>query len=198
MYVIDERQVLLGLRSTLSGMNTRERVFVSTVDGKFGAAISGYNPFPSGLRRVAGWTDQHFQSTAECLRMSQLIAMQQMITYRTDQISIPGFPGIQIDDQVEIVETVTGERTQRSLIPQAWGPVPKRKGTVHYVKGIESRLDMESGEWTYNLSTVWLGVHPESLWIFNPNDLLPETKAFIKAVNQSPANPYVPTIPPLI
>jgi hypothetical protein len=195
MYSIDEKQVIIGLRAVLTGTNIRDRIFISTVDGKFGAAIKGFNPFPTGMRRVAGWTDQYFQSTAECLRMAQMIAMRQMFSYRNDQITIPGFPGIQIDDQVEIVETVTGEKTRD--LPQAWGVVPKRRGTVHYVRGIQSSLDMETGEWTYNLATHWLGVHPDSLWVFNPNDLLPETKAFIQAVNQSPANPYVPSIPPL-
>lgn len=137
-----DSQVLLDLSATLDSSNVRERNFVATSNGRHAGLSEGWNPNPTGLRRVGGWTDQHFESDAECQVMAELIAIRQLFTYRKDALVIPGYPAIQIDDQVRIHERVTGE------------------GFVHYVNGISSSLDMQSGEWTYELQTHWLGERP--------------------------------------
>lgn len=147
-----------------------------------------------GVTYFTGNTDDNFKSTTECLRMGQLIQLRRMFAYRSDGVTVPGFPGIQIDDQIEIVEKITGSTGYQDR--PHWGPLPHRRGIVHYVKSINSNLDMESGTWTYELATHWLGYSPESLWVFNPNDLLPETKAFLKATNTAPDNPNVTQPPP--
>lgn len=173
MVVIDEQDTLIGLRSKLSGRNVRERNFIASVDGRYGALNRGFNPNPIGLRRIGGWTDQHFLSTAECQVMADLIGIRQLLSYRTDTVTISGFPAIQCDDQVQIFEQVTGE------------------GFVHYVKAINNSLDMEAGSWTYTLDTNWLGEKPFGSWAFNPAELAPETQTYLDSL-KIPAGAAVP------
>lgn len=162
--VIDERQILTNLEAKLSSANIRERVFIANSNGRFGAVVKGHNPHHSGLRRVGGWTDQHFKSQAECERMADMITLRQLFTYRTDNVTICGFPGIQIDDQVKIFERVTNE------------------GYRHYVLGISMSWDLETGKYTYTLRTHWLGEEPFGDWVFDPANLQDSTKNYLKAI----------------
>lgn len=164
MLTIDERQVLTGLEASINSRSIREGVFVSnTVGGKdFSAMAPGYNPNPTGLRRIAGWTDQNFASRDEALLMADLITVRQLFAYRSDTVQIPGFLGIQIDDQVRIFERVTSE------------------GFVHYVKGIASTNDAETGQWMYTLQTHWLGDDPNGHWIVDRRQLNQVTIDYIE------------------
>ena len=58
---IDEEQTLMGLGAKLSSRSIRERIFVGNLAGQVAGMSRGHNPYPSGLRRVGGWTDNHFQ-----------------------------------------------------------------------------------------------------------------------------------------
>ena len=165
MYKLDERQILIDLTAKLSSRNVRERTFVSNTTGTFGALAKGWNPNPIGLRRVGGWTDQNFETEEECLVMAEMIALRQLFAYRSDQVTISGFPGIQVDDQVRIFERVTSE------------------GYIHYVKGIQSSLDHQSGEYTYALDTHWLGEQPFTAWVFDPEALSAETKDYLRGLH---------------
>lgn len=168
---IDEDTTLIGLRAKLSSRNVRERVVVANVNGKIGAVFPAQgkpalNPYPSNSRRVAGWTDQNFATNDECQVMADLIAIRELFTYRTDTVTIPGYPAIQIDDQVRIFERVTNE------------------GYVHYVRGIESSWEAETGKWTYNLDTHWLGETPFSSWVFDPAKMSAATLAYLQALGK--------------
>lgn len=158
---IDEKKHLLSLAGNLSSRSIRERTFVGNLAGQVAGMSKGHNPYPSGLRRVGGWTDQHFSTDEECQRMADLIALRQLFTYRTVRARIPGNPAIQIDDQVRFYERISEE------------------GYLHYVKGIEMNWDAESGRYTYELSTHWLGETPFSEWTFRPEDLSPVTRQFL-------------------
>jgi hypothetical protein len=142
---IDETQTLLDWSVETSSESNREVIFISDVNGRYGVAINGYAPANAALRRTAGWTDTHFESKNECRTMADLIAARQMHDYRRGTLRIPGYPAIQMDDQIRIYERVTSETY------------------FHYVLGIECDLDMEAGEWFYNLTTHWLGEDPTSL-----------------------------------
>lgn len=172
MVEIDERVTLMGLRATLSSRNVRERVFVGDALGKIGAASAGYNPYPSGMRRVSIWTDQNFKDGVEGEKeariMADLITLRQLFTFRTDRLTIPGNPAIQIDDQVQIWESITGE------------------GYVHYVKGVSSSWDLESGKWAYDLDTHWLGEVPFTDWVFDPATLHADTQEWLKTIGRLP------------
>jgi hypothetical protein len=174
---IDERSVLLELTNQIDSKNVREGFFVGDVNGKLGSFAPGFNPNPTGLRRMAGWTDQNFgidhvkghtkkQDREDALAAAQLMAdmlsLRTLFTFRTAQIRIPANPKIQIDDQVRIYERTTAE------------------GYIHYVNSISSSLDIETGEWVYDMQTHWLGEDPESKWIFSTEQLFDVTKAFLK------------------
>jgi len=164
MYTLDERQILVGLTAQLTGRNMRERTFVSNTTGTIGHMAAGWNPNPVGLRRVGGWTDQNFESAQECRVMAEMIALRQLFTYRSDNVTIAGFPGIQVDDQTRIFERTTSE------------------GYIHYIKGISSSLNHQSGEYTYQLETHWLGEQPFEKWIFDPAQLSAETQRFLRGL----------------
>jgi hypothetical protein len=171
---LDERTTLIDLKATLSSRNVRERYFIASTDGKTGALAAGFNPNPIGLRRVGGWTDQHFASDSECLMMADMIALQALMTYRVDTVQIAGYPGIQVDDQVRITEKVSGENF------------------LHYVRGISSTNDLETGVWTYDLNTNWLGVDPFSTWLFNPSELSTELQQYLDATAAEGGSSFAP------
>lgn len=161
---IDETQTLTALTATLSGQSIREKIFVGNISGQIAAMADGHNPYPSGLRRTGGYTDQHFATTKECQIMADLITLNELFTYRTDAVTIAANPAIQIDDQVRIYER-TSEETY-----------------LQYVSGITMNWSVETGKYTYNLDTHWLGDTAFSNWTFNPKDLSAETRQYLKAM----------------
>lgn len=167
LVVLDENEHILSLKVQLSSRSLRDRVFVSNASGQVGATAAGHTgdqgPFDARLRRVGGWTDQHFSNNLECQVMADLISLRMLFTYRTDKVVIPGYSKIQLDDQVRIIEGTTSE------------------DFIHYVRGLSSSWDVETGEWTYSLDTHWLGEAPFTSWIFDPSDLSDETQAFLQA-----------------
>lgn len=164
---IDEDTTLLGLTTTVSSENVRERVFVGDTTGKFGSTAEGYNPAPSGLRRYGGWTDKNFASQTDAKIMADLIALRQFMTYRTSTITISGNPQIQVDDQVKIYEKITSDTF------------------FHYVTGIQSDWDAKSGKWTYTLNTQWLGTEPGTPeWAIHPAYLDEVTKQYLHNITK--------------
>jgi len=161
---IDESKTLLSLGARLSSRSIRERVFVGRADGAIGAVSAGRNPYPSGLRRIGGWTDVRFTTVQECQIMADLITLRQLFTYRTDKVQIPGNPAIQVDDQVRIYERVTEE------------------GYLHYVTDVAMSWSLETGKYTYELGTHWLGETPFSNWTFDPASLAAETRLYLTAL----------------
>jgi len=164
--VLNDVQHVLTLRAKLSSRNVREKIFVANVNGKIGAVAKGRNPFPSGLRRVGGWTDQRFESEAECITMADLITLRQLFTYRQDAVRIPADPGVQIDDQIEIRERTSGE------------------AYLHYVRAIRTDWNHDTGVWTMDLTTSWLGVDPGTEWAFRSSSLQQDTQTFLAALGE--------------
>lgn len=158
---IDEEETLNDYRTRLSSRNARERIFVGDSMGKYGAAIKGHAPVKAGLVRIAGWTDQHFQSNREALVAADMIAARQMFDWRRSKAVINANPAIQCDDQVRFWERTTNETF------------------YHYVIGIDSSGDMDAGTWEYNLETHWLGEDPTDAWVFNPDQLDVATQQYL-------------------
>lgn len=169
MYTLDEKTTLTEFDVTLDSQNVREKIIISDSIGKYASAVRGYNPNPeTKLRRIAAVTDKNFSSKDETRVMAELTAIRAMFDYRTTSATITGFPGIQIDDQVRITERVTEE------------------GYIHYVRSITSTLDMETGSYTYQIETNWLGLDPKSRWLI-PNDratLSIDTKNYIETLTE--------------
>ena len=165
---LDERENLFAYTTKLSSQSIRERIFVGDAVGGIGTVIKGFNPYPIGLRRIAGWTDQHFDTKQETKVMADMISARSMFAYRRSQSTIPGYPKIQIDDMVRIYERMTNETF------------------YHYVLGIKSEMDMAEGVWTYTLDTHWLGEEPEDSWIVDVTELSGATQAYLEAVGYEP------------
>lgn len=123
----------------------------------------------NGSIYFTGNTDVHFESAPECLVMAELIMLRQLFTYRTNKITIPANPAIQVDDQIRVWDRVAAETF------------------LHYIAGVTSKMDMSQGTWTYELSTHWLGTDPFTNWAFRPGDLSNETK--IQSGVVTPATP---------
>lgn len=158
---LDENETLLSYSTTLSSKNLRERIFVGDVAGKYGTVIKGYTPYDVGFQRIAGWMDQNFRSNTETKVAADMAAAQQMFDFRRGKATIPGNPAIQIDDQIRIYERVTNETF------------------YHYVQGITCSLNNETGEWTYDLDTHWLGEDPNDAWAVTPAVLTAETQSYL-------------------
>jgi hypothetical protein len=158
---IDERQHLVHMDVKLSSRNVRERILVANIAGGFSAIVNGYHPDNAGLKRTAGWTDQHFRSNDECERMADLIALKQSFTYRQNQVTITANPALQPDDQIIITERMTGE------------------GYIHRITNISSDFDNETGRWTYTLTTNWLGTKAFTELAWNPEKLTNATRVYL-------------------
>jgi hypothetical protein len=167
--LIDETKQLQSLFVTLNSQNVRERVAVSTANGSYGAVVAGFNPNPDGQIRIGVYSDYRFASAKECRIMAELVALQQMFTFRTDQVIIPGYPRLQIDDQVLIKEQITGEYYR------------------HYISGIVSAIDLGTGVYNYTLTTNWLGNQPIDYWAFDFTLLSQDTQEYLKTLGQAPA-----------
>lgn len=159
-----EHPVLEDYSTEYDSTNLRERIFVANVTGKIGTVVRGFKPTGINLRRTAGWTDQNFATNKDTRVMADLIAAQQMFDYRRSKFSIPGYPAIQIDDQVRLFERVTNETY------------------YHYVETISCELNMETGEFTYNLETHWLGDDPSNGWVVDAEQMDQVTKTYLATV----------------
>jgi len=162
---LDEEVQLKDYTTTLSSRNLRDQIFVGNTTGKIGTVIKGFNPYPAGFRRTAGWTDQHWATKQECRVAADMIAARSMFTYRVGSVTISGYPAIQIDDQVRILERVTNETF------------------FHYVTGISSENNMEAGTWNYVLSTHWLGERPSDAWVVRVDELDGATQTYLNAIS---------------
>lgn len=179
---LDESSSIIELKTRLSSRNMRDRISVGNPmnvtqgdkTGGVSATVAGWNPNPTGLRRHALWLDQGFVTKNEALVMADMIAVRGAFTYRTSEITIPAYPAIQVDDQVRVYERTTSE------------------GYLHYVDSITSQNDQVSGVWTYQLTTHWLGEHPDGTWAFNQNQFTPPTKlhrSFDRGIKGQAAGP---------
>ena len=92
-----------------------------------------------GLLVPAMWVNGWFTNPAEQRLMAELISLHIWFQQRIGQVSCVANPCIQINDQVRIYERTTAETF------------------IHYVRGISSNHDLETGEFTMTLTTNWLG-----------------------------------------
>lgn len=167
LVTLDEKETLLNYQTTLSSENIREVIFIANATGRTGVATRGFNPSYEGFRRTAGWTDMNFKNKQEAIVMADMIAAQQMFDYRRTSVTTPGYPAIQCDDQIRIFERVTNETY------------------YHYVIGIKSENNMETGEWTYDLNTHWLGDSRSDAWMIDVHELDSKTRNYLNLLKGS-------------
>lgn len=92
-----------------------------------------------GMIKPAMWVNGYFLIRAEQELMAELIALHIHFQGRIGQVSCAANPAIQINDQVRILERQTSETY------------------IHYVRGISTSHDLDTGIYTMNLNTHWLG-----------------------------------------
>lgn len=95
-----------------------------------------------GLVKPAMWTNGVFTNAKEQKTMADLIAMHIWFARRTGELTCVANPLIGINDQARIYERQTGETF------------------VHFIRGVRTQHDLESGEYTMSLTTHWLGGSP--------------------------------------
>lgn len=92
-----------------------------------------------GMIKPAMWVNGYFMIKAEQEIMAELIALHIHFQGRIGQVSCAANPAIQINDQVRIFERQTSETY------------------IHYVRSISTTHDLDTGVYTMNLNTHWLG-----------------------------------------
>lgn len=92
-----------------------------------------------GLLKPAMWVNGWFQDAEEQSIMAELISLHIWFAQRVGQVECQANPCIQINDQVRIYERQTAETN------------------IHYVRGINSTHDLDSGSYKMTLTTHWLG-----------------------------------------
>lgn len=123
------------------------------------------------LMQIPGEATKLFKTEEECQRMAELTAVKMLFAYRRAQSTIVAHPGLHLDDQVRIFERTSGE------------------AFVHYVSGIDSSMDLTSGNWTMTVTSHWLGEDPDTDWFVDTQQLtnsVLDLPAVRKAMGKAP------------
>jgi len=134
--------------------------------------------FLRGMAKVAIWSNEVFSRPSEQQVMAELIGMHVWFAQRTGQATCVANPCIQVNDQVRIWERVSAE------------------SYIHYVRGVSTNHDFDTGEYTMTLTTHWLG--SDTSWVIatdgstDQNDyivLSPEVISFLDNTGSAAASP---------
>jgi hypothetical protein len=143
---IDEKLQLTEYTATFSDQALRSEIIISNYlpqDGMDGTITTTIIPQGAQLLRnmckPAMWVNDAFLRQNEQRIMAELISLQIWFSQRQGNLTMMANPAIQINDQVRIYERVTSE------------------SYIHYVRGISSNMDLNTGEYTMQLTTNWLG-----------------------------------------
>lgn len=101
--------------------------------------VAGNTPTMRGIERTAIWVSQLFENEQERKLMAELIGLHAWFSSRLGSCSITANPGLSLDDQVRIIEQNTSETF------------------IHLINAISSSNDLDSGEYTMDLTTSWMG-----------------------------------------
>lgn len=105
-----------------------------------------------GIVKPAIWTNESYANSDEQMLMAELIALHLWFSQRTGSVTCIANPEIQINDQVKIYERNTSETYS------------------HYVRGVKSSWDADSGRYTMNITTNWLGTSDN--WVITKDNVL--------------------------
>ena len=153
--LIDEEIDMFDYSTTLSSESMRSEIIIGTdsPDPKNPSATgfvrhtprSGTEmvapgiPLLRNIPKVGMWISQLFQNPEEAKLMAELISLNAWFAERTSSTTVVANPCYSIGDQVKFAERNTAEYN------------------IHYITGINSNNDLDSGVWTQNLTTFWLG-----------------------------------------
>lgn len=109
-------------------------------------------PALRNIIKPAAWIQEAWENTEEMELMAELIHLQIWFSQRTGSVQIPGNPLWGINDQITINERNTSEVF------------------LHYIRALQSELDLDSGVYTYTLTTNWLGLPDNWVIVADDND----------------------------
>lgn len=101
--------------------------------------VAGDTPTMRGIERTAMWISQIFENEQERRLMAELIGLHAWFSSRVGTSSIVANPALSLDDQVRIIERNTSETF------------------IHLITSISSSNDLETHDYTMDISTNWLG-----------------------------------------
>jgi hypothetical protein len=152
---IDEKVQLTGHNVTRSASSARSEIILAT---QYPYATVNGQKVPSGIiqTRITGstapdlkgiispviWHNGLFLKPEEQRTMAELLDMHIWFQRRVANVTCVGNPLIDVNDQVRVIERQTGEVY------------------IHYVKAIGFTHDLQSGSFTMNLTTHWMGGTP--------------------------------------
>lgn len=163
--IIDEEIDLFNYDTTLGSESMRSEIIVGTdqpdpKNPKITGFVrhtprSGNEEVSPGIKilrnipRVGMWISQLFVNKEEAKLMAELISINAWFAERTSSATIVANPAISLGDQVKFIERNTGEYN------------------IHYISGINSNNDLDSGVWTMNTTSHWLGDQDD--WVITAN-----------------------------
>jgi hypothetical protein len=167
--VIDERVNLTEYAVSATDRSVRSEIIIATEEPTADYAatkavkyVPRINEFLRGMVKVASWTNGKFANEDEQKLMAELIALHAYYAQRQGSITCAAQPAIQINDQVRVYERLTSETH------------------VHYVKGISTNMDLETGQYTMTLTTHWLGEQDGQHWNLDRFEMSDLLKAFLE------------------
>lgn len=158
--VVDEERNLYQLQVDYTDNPVRSEIIISTADPEANlqetrtARLKVEQMAPESARLLRGmvkpmmWVNGMFQSKEELELMAKRVAAQILFTQRKASVSTQFNPAIQINDQIQVFERQTAEIY------------------LHYVRGVRTQHNIETGEMKMDLETHWLGT-PEELQTSN-------------------------------
>lgn len=143
---IDEAANLTTYSLTFDDDSLRSEVIITNnlpMLGNTGTITTRYTPpgqnLLRGMTKPAIWSNEVFSSAIEQQVMAEMIGVHIWFAQRQGSVQCVANPCIQINDQVRIFERVTGE------------------AYIHYVRGKSTSMDLDTGVYTMQLTTHWLG-----------------------------------------
>ena len=109
-------------------------------------------PALRNIIKPAAWIQDAWENKEEMSLMAELIHLQIWFSQRTGSLQIPGNPLIGINDQITIQERNTSEVF------------------LHYIRSVSSNLDLDTGVYTYDITTNWLGSADAWVIVADSND----------------------------
>lgn len=145
--VIDEKLQLMQYQANINDQDARSQIIIATADPQANFSDTKSVTINSqwggdmlrGIVRPALWVNGKFLTTEIQNTMAQLIDLHLFLAQRQGSLTMPANPILQLDDQVRIFERSTSETY------------------IHYIRGYRSNMDFETGSYTMELQTHWLG-----------------------------------------
>jgi len=178
--VVTEKNSILNYQASLDGNALRSEILIGNESYDYrdptGTGVvrhypsSAYDPIKGStpsLRNIpkpAMWINKDFTNEEEMELMAELVNLQIWFSQRAGSMQIFAYPGLEINDQIIIQERTTSETF------------------LHYIRGIRSNNDLDSGEYTMDVTTNWLG--DEDDWVITADPISNPGFSHIKVSNR--------------